>query len=239
MTALILAAGLGTRLLPLTSDRPKALVEIEGKTLLEIAINNLVRQGFSRIVVNVHHFASMVVDFLKNHEFDAEILISDESQQLLDTGGAIVFARRYLDCGEPFLVHNVDILSNIDLAQMYAAHKQSGALVSMAVSNRNSTRKLLFDCEMNLRGWRDKSKGTSIIPCEITSDLEEFAFSGIHIISPNFYNVVSQTCPFSIVNEYLNLCNCNKILGINYSQNTVLDVGKPDSLKEARKFLSM
>lgn len=236
MTAFILAAGLGTRLLPLTKDRPKALVQIDGKTLLEIAINNLIRQGFSRIVVNVYHFAPMIIDYLRAHEFAAEILISDESEKLMDTGGALIFARNLLDQGEPFLVHNVDILSNIDLGEMYSTHIQSGALVSMAVSNRNSSRKLLFDNEMNLRGWRDNSKGTSIIPCGDDTDLEEFAFSGIHVVSPNIYNRVSRNEPFSIVNEYLNLCINNKIIGINYSQNTVLDVGKPESLNEAKHF---
>lgn len=223
--------------MPLTASKPKALVEIAGKPMLQIAIENLIKYGFNRIVVNVHHFAPMVVQYIKEHKFDAEVLISDESQLLMDTGGAIVKARNFLDVGEPFLVHNVDILSGINLAQMYHAHVQSKALATLAVSQRESSRVFLFDKEMSLCGWKNSATGDIVVSRGNINSLDEYAFSGIHVISSDIYSRVSNTQPFSIVKEYLNLCRTNRIVGISYPDSFVLDMGKPERIKQAEKLL--
>lgn len=234
---MILAAGLGTRLMPLTADKPKALVEIGGKTLLEYCIENLVSQGFNHIVINVHHFAPMIYDFLSQRKFNASIFVSDESDRLLDTGGGIIHARQFLDGEEPFLVHNVDIISDINLNELVETHKSKDALATLAVSRRESSRVFLFDEDMLLSGWRNMLTGKSIFPNMHKTVLDAYAFAGIHVISPQIFELISTQGVFSIVDAYLNLCQDNKIIGVNLSDNFILDVGKPNSLKEAEDFL--
>jgi NDP-sugar pyrophosphorylase family protein len=236
MKAMILAAGLGTRLMPLTSDRPKALVEVGGKTLLEHCINNLVSQGFNHIVINVHHFAPKMYEFLSQHKFKASIYVSDETDRLLDTGGGIIHARQFLDGEEPFLVHNVDIISDINLRYLVDTHIQSEALATLAVNRRESSRVFLFDEEMQLAGWRNMLTGRSIFPNMHKTLYEAYAFAGIHVISPEIFNLISTKGVFSIVDAYLNLCKDNKIVGVNLPDNFILDVGKPDSLNRAKEF---
>lgn len=234
---MILAAGLGTRLMPLTADKPKALVEVGGKTLLEHCIENLVSQGFKHVVINVHHFAPLMYEFLSQRKFNASIFISDESDRLLDTGGGIIHARQFLDGNEPFLVHNVDIISDINLKNLVDTHIQSNALATLAVSRRESSRVFLFDEEMQLAGWRNMLTGRSIFPNMHKTLFEAYAFAGIHVISPEIFNLISTKGVFSIVDAYLNLCKDNKIVGVNLPDNFILDVGKPNSLKEAEDFL--
>jgi len=237
MRAMILAAGLGTRLLPLTADKPKALIEVNGKTLLEICINNLISFGFTQIVVNVHHHAQQIIDFLKNNSFNAQIDISDETERLLDTGGALVHARKFLDQGDPFLVHNVDIISNIDLHYLYQYHLNSGALASLAVSKREASRVFLFDEQMALSGWRNMVTGKVILtnPSKV---LTAFAFSGIHVISPEIFKHLPPKGEFSIVDAYLKISKEFLIQGVDLSHSDVIDVGKPDSLKLASQFVA-
>lgn len=237
MKAMILAAGLGTRLMPLTADKPKALVEVGGKTLLEYCIENLVSQGFKHIVINVHHFAPLMYEFLSQRKFNASIFISDESDRLLDTGGGIIHARQFLDGEEPFLVHNVDIISDINLENLVDTHIQSKSLATLAVNRRESSRVFLFDEEMQLAGWRNMLTGRSIFPNMHKTLFEAYAFAGIHVISPEIFNLITTKGVFSIVDAYLNLCKDNKIVGVNLPDNFILDVGKPDSLKEAEDFL--
>lgn len=234
---MILAAGLGTRLMPLTADKPKALVEVGGKTLLEYCIENLVSQGFNHIVINVHHFAPLMYEFLSQRKFNASIFISDESDRLLDTGGGIIHARHFLDGEEPFLVHNVDIISDINLKNLVDTHIQSKSLATLAVNRRESSRVFLFDEEMQLAGWRNMLTGRSIFPNMHKTLYEAYAFAGIHVISPEIFNLISTKGVFSIVDAYLNLCKDNKIVGVNLPDNFILDVGKPNSLKEAEDFL--
>ncbi len=162
MQAMILAAGLGTRLKPITDEMPKALVEINGKTLLEIAIRNLIENDFRRIVINVHHFSDKVKDFINKNTFAADIFISDESDLLLDTGGGIKHAQKFFD-DSPILVHNVDIISNLNLKEFYQFHLSDDALASLVVSNRESNRYLLFNDENILCGWQDVKKDEKII----------------------------------------------------------------------------
>ncbi|MCB8964475.1 MAG: nucleotidyltransferase family protein [Bacteroidales bacterium] len=236
MKAMILAAGLGTRLMPLTADKPKALVEVGGKTLLEHCINNLISQGFDHIVVNVHHFAPMIYHFLSQHSFNASIYISDESDRLLDTGGGIIHARPFLDGDEPFLVHNVDIISDINLQALLRAHTINNALATLAVSSRESSRVFLFDSDMRLSGWRNMLTGKSIIPNEQSVTLNAHAFAGIHVLSPLFFQLTTAQGAFSIVDQYLNLCVDNRIYGVKFDNNYIIDVGKPNSLKRVEEY---
>ncbi len=237
MKAMILAAGLGSRLKPLTDDRPKALVKIGDKTLLEHTILKLVENGFDEIVVNAHHFSQMLIDFLNSHDFGVNIFISDESDRLLDTGGGILKAANFLDGDAPFLVHNVDIITDIDLRLLYHTHSNSTALATLAVGKRESSRVFLFDNELNLAGWKNNLTGKKIIPDSSRQSLSEYAFSGIHVINPDFFNHVKSKGPFSIVDAYLSLCCRHSIKGYDVTSNFVIDVGKPHNIPMAEEFL--
>ncbi|HOA10001.1 MAG TPA: nucleotidyltransferase family protein [Tenuifilaceae bacterium] len=236
MKAMILAAGYGTRLLPLTQNKPKALIEVGGKPLLEHCIENLINFGFNEIVINTHYFASQVISFLNSKTFDANIFISDETERLLDTGGGIFKARQFLDGNEPFLVHNVDIISNIDLAELYNIHGQADILATLAVNQRDSSRVFLFNNDMQLAGWRNMVTGKVIIS-NFSPQLTAYAFCGIHVISPRIFSAIKATGVFSIVDIYLNLCKDYRIQGVNLPNNFILDVGNPDSIAIAESFL--
>jgi len=237
MKAMILAAGLGTRLKPFTEDKPKALVKIGDKTLLEHTILRLKENGFTEIVVNVHHFAQMVIDFLNSNDFGVKIHISDESDWLLDTGGGILKAAQYLNGNEPFLVHNVDIITDIDLNQFYKTYSKSCNIATLAVSKRESSRVFMFDEEFSLAGWKNNLTGKMIIPDSSRGPLTEHAFAGIHLISPEIFNLINSKGPFSIVDAYLSLCSKYTIKGHDVSSNFVLDVGKPSSIEKAEEYL--
>lgn len=237
MKAMVLAAGLGTRLKEFTQTKPKALVEVEGKPLLSYIIDKLTSSGFDEIVINVHHFADQIVEYVNNSKFNARIYISDESNQLLNTGGGIVKAKVFLDGDEPFLVHNVDILSDIDLVNLMDFHKKSDSLATLAVGQRNSSRMFLFDEKMQLTGWKNLLTGKEIIPDNTKTDLRDFAFAGIHIISPFIFNLIQTKGAFSIVDAYLSLCSKHSILGYDTTSNFVLDIGKVQNLEEASRFV--
>lgn len=239
MKAMILAAGLGTRMKPYTDDKPKALVQIGDFTLLEYTIFKLRDSGFDEIVVNTHHFSQMLIDFVNSHDFGVRIFISDESDRLLDTGGGILKAASFLDGDSPFLVHNVDIITNIDLRLLYNSHSNSTALATLAVGKRESSRVFLFDQEMRLSGWQNNLTGKQIIPDRTSKPLTEYAFSGIHVISPDFFTLIKSKGPFSIVDAYLSLCSRHIIRGYDASNNFVIDVGKPSNIPMAEDFLKM
>jgi len=239
MKAMILAAGLGTRLKPFTDDKPKALVKIGDKTLLEHTILRLKENGFTEIVVNVHHFAQMVIDFLNSNDFGVKIYISDESDWLLDTGGGILKAAQYLNGDEPFLVHNVDIITDIDLRQFYKTYSTSCNVATLAVSKRESSRVFMFDDKLSLSGWKNNLTGKMIIPDSSRGPLSEYAFAGIHLISPKIFNLINSKGPFSIVDAYLSLCSKYTIQGHDVSSNFVLDVGKPSSIEKAEEYLKL
>lgn len=240
MKAMIFAAGLGTRLRPLTNDRPKALVEIGGKTMLERVITKLDRAGFDDITINIHHFGEKIIDFLdRNGNFGLNIHISDERDMLLDTGGGILKARQWLDGDEPFLVHNADILTDVDLNSMYNSHIESGAMATVLVKDRKTSRYLVFDNLMRLQGWINKTTGETrphgFFPCEGTREL---AFGGLHVISPSIFGELkkySQGQPvFSITPFYVDECRNLLINGFEQDEPyTWLDVGKPETLREA------
>ena len=231
MKAMILAAGLGTRMKPLTDNRPKALIEVSGKTLLEIVITSLKKHGFDEIIINVHHFAGQIIEFLKRkNNFNIRIEISDERDELLDTGGGLKKASRFFDDGQPFLVHNVDVLTDMDYLEMMKYHKENNALVTLAVRKRETSRYLLFDDSMQLCGWTNVKTGEVKISVA-DKNTGRYAFSGIHIIDPAFFNYVGDKKKFYIIDEYLKLAKNNKILGFDHSESLWYDIGKPESLK--------
>ena len=248
MNAFIFAAGLGTRLKPLTDTMPKALVPVGGKPLLAHVIEKLKAAGCKKIVINIHHFGDMIIDYVKSqNNFGVEILFSDEREMLLETGGAIKHAVDLLG-DEPFLIHNVDILSNVDLKALIASHNESGSAATLLVSKRNSTRALLFNAEGNLTAWTNKTTGEVKSPYEnikiaslagSVTGLEEFAFSGIHIFSPRLFKYFgAYPEKFSIIDFYLNTCKDEKIKAYTQEGLQLLDVGKLDSLERAEGFVT-
>jgi NDP-sugar pyrophosphorylase family protein len=241
MKAMILAAGLGTRLRPLTNDRPKALVEIAGHTLLEIALNRLRSIGVHDVIINAHHFAGMVVDYLKaNHNFGMNIAISLE-EELLDTGGGLKRAAHFFLSGgsrEPFLLHNVDIVSTIDLERMIQFHIEQDALATLAVQHRETSRYLLFDEKGQLCGRRtgtasNEHKDEIVRACE---QAEPFAFCGIHVLSPRIFASMQEEGAFSIIPTYLRLAaEGENILAFRTDQAYWRDLGRPENIAQAAR----
>ncbi|MBQ9285514.1 MAG: nucleotidyltransferase family protein [Bacteroidaceae bacterium] len=239
--ALLLAAGLGTRLKPLTNTTPKALVRVGGFALLEHNIRRLQTAGFDRIVVNIHHFGEQIIDFLDAHSnFGIDIRISDEREQLLDTGGALKKALPLFDNDSPVLIHNVDIFSDIDLNSLFssAVDKRSAVL---AISRRTSAsgRYLLFDEQLRLAGWTNVATGEvrSPYPDALERATLKAPFAGIHVVHPDLFPLLSEWPDrFSIIDFYLRTCRQACIYGY-LSNFNLLDVGKLDSLLEAERFL--
>jgi NDP-sugar pyrophosphorylase family protein len=237
--AMIFAAGMGTRLKPLTDNMPKALVSVAGKPMLEHLVNKMKRSGFTQIVVNVHHFADMIIDFLKrNNNFGIDIYISDERNCLLDTGGGIKHAADFLQGNEPFLVHNVDIISNINLNDMYEKHCVENSFATLLASKRQSSRCLLFDNGNKLCGWQNKLTNELkwSNPQSAHNEYTAYAFGGIHVISPEIFNCFDGYPEiFSIIDFYLSSAQKKDILAYIPSQLRLLDTGKHESLLKAEK----
>lgn len=237
MQAFILAAGLGTRLKPLTDHCPKALVEVQGMPLLKIAIDNLARQGVSKIVVNVHHFADQVIHFLQTNTWNVPVVISDESDLLLDTGGGLKKAENLFTKDEPILIHNVDILSHVDINNLLTQHIDSMSLATLVVSNRSTSRYLLFNHEKQLIGWLNKSTGESKWTDKEYSDYQELAFDGIAIIQPQLLqHLPSADKAFSIIPAYLEIAKHHRISYYDIDKRDWLDVGKPETLNLAQQW---
>ncbi len=235
MKALIFAAGKGTRLKPFTDHHPKALVKVNGVPLLERNIKYLQSYGINDFVINVHHFGEQIVDFLKeNHNFNAKIEISDERDELLETGGGLVFARNLLDLGEDFLIMNADILTDLNITNFVNYHQKNEDFATLAVSDRNSSRKLLFNEDMILRGWLNVQTGEQRL-AEFNKGFKALAFSGIHCINPEIFKKIKRTGKFSIMEEYLDLMLTEKIHGYEHNARLV-DVGRPESVLEAEQF---
>lgn len=238
MKAMILAAGLGTRLKPYTDNKPKALVEINGRPLLDLVLETVIQAGFNEIIVNVHHFADQVVDHLKANTYGEAILhISDESDLLLDTGGALMKAKWFLDGNEPFLVHNVDIISSLNLKEFLKAHLHKNPLATLAVSDRKTSRYFLFDQDLRLRGWENLSSGERVLRNDAPGHLQRLAFSGIHMISPDIFTHLDQSGRFSIVPAYLELANTCPIYGYPHDPKNWFDLGKMENFPGAAEFL--
>ena len=231
---MILAAGLGTRLRPLTNDRPKAMVEVNGMPLLEIAIRRLRHFGYQDIIINVHHFAEKIIDFLEEkNNFGIHIEVSDERAQLLNTGGGLKKAGWFFEDGAPFLLCNTDILSNIDLQQFYDFHVKNGGLATLAIRERSTSRYLVFDDGPLLHGWTNVKSG-ELRMCRLEQEkLQMWAFSGMHIIDPKLLTLMPKDDAFSIIELYLQACTKNEIFGYIHTADEWLDVGKPETLKKA------
>ena len=222
---MIFAAGLGTRLYPLTADKPKALVEYQGMPLLEHVLRKIINTGIRHIAVNVHHFPDLIIQYLKEHPHDAEIMISDERDYLRDTGGGLKFAEPLLVDSENILLHNVDILSDIDLEQLIAYHKNHEALATLAVRQRKTSRYFLFDEEMRLCGWRNSKTGEEILSREATT-YQELAFSGIHVVCRELINMISSAEKQSITPIYVDLARTNLLKGFLHNEGHWKDMGK-------------
>jgi len=241
--AMIFAAGIGSRLRPITDRMPKALVPVGGIPMLQRTLLRLNEAGFNDVTINIHHFGQQIIDFLQhNDNFGMNIHISDERDELLDTGGGILKARHFLDGDEPFLAHNVDILSDIDLKHVYDTHVQSGADATLLVSDRLTTRKLLFNKDMHLQGWLNHSTG-EVKPEGFTVNTQqhrELAFEGIHVISPTLFKYMGENTDwqgkFSIIPFYLSVCQQLHLQGYELKDITWFDIGKPETLQEANKY---
>jgi mannose-1-phosphate guanylyltransferase len=242
MKAMVLAAGLGTRLRPLTDDRPKALVEVGGRTLLEITLLRLKKFGIREVIVNVHHFADKVISFLSaNQNFGMHIEISREDDLLLDTGGGLKKAAWFFlqdgAADEPFLLHNVDVVSTIDFERMLQVHERSGSTATLAVQKRESSRVLLFDDALRLCGRR-KSRDQEPELVGTVKPTQQLAFSGIHVISKRFLNLIKEDGAFSVIDSYLRAANeGEKVSGFRADEYYWRDLGKLKDLEQAKRDL--
>lgn len=241
---MIFAAGLGTRLRPLTDNMPKALVPVAGKPMLERVILRLKEAGFNDITVNIHHFGEQIVDFLRtNNNFGVTIHISDERDMLLDTGGGIKKARPFLDGNEPFLIHNADILSEIDLAAFYRYHLENRADATLLTNHRNTSRYLLMNEDNRLCGWINKSTGAVLpegLDCTTGNYLEQ-AFGCVHVLSPSIFRYMENdrwNGKFSIIPFYVDICQEAHIQGYPIDSTGWFDVGKPETLAQAEAYYS-
>ena len=230
MKAMIFAAGLGTRLRPLTNDRPKALVEFKGRPLLEHTIEKLRTADVNHVIVNVHHFADKVIDFLNSKNFGVKISISDERDELLDTGGGLRKAAQLLG-NEPFFIHNVDILSDIDLSKMMKNHIKSDAIATVAVRKSDADRYFVQNNENQLCGWGNNTTGEKIISRTVDV-LEKVAFTGIHIVSGKLFEYIKPEGAVSIIDAYLKAAEKENILCYSSDNNKWIDVGTPEALKQ-------
>lgn len=238
MKAMIFAAGLGTRLKPLTDTIPKALVPVGGKPLLQHTIEKLKLSGFDEIIINVHHFAEQIIDFVEqNNHFGIRIEFSDEREKLLDTGGGIKKASWFFDDDKPFLIHNVDILSNIDLHDLYTFHLKNNSAATLLCSDRQTSRYLLFDHNNYLKGWINQKTGAIKLPYpDFKPELhQKLAFSGIHMLQPAIFRYMENfPDQFSIIDFYLSICDKDHLSCYAPKKLLIMDVGKPGSLQEVR-----
>lgn len=235
--ALIFAAGKGTRLKPFTDSHPKALALVNDVPLLERNIKYLQSFGVTEFVINVHHFGEQIVEFLeKNNHFGAKIDISDEKDELLETGGGLLFAQKHLENEENFLIMNADILTDLNIYELAKFHETHLPLATLAVSDRNSSRKLFFNSEMVLKGWMNKNSGETKM-AEFNNNFKELAFSGIHCINSSIFDKIKRRGKFSIMEEYLDLMFENNILGFQHEAR-LIDVGRPESVIEAEKYFT-
>lgn len=233
MKAMLFAAGLGTRLKPITDSVPKALVEVNGKTLLEHNIRYLQRFGIYDVIINVHHFPLKIEDTIFEHSgFGSSVTISDERNELLETGGGLKKAAPFFEGEDAFVVMNVDVLTNLDLGKMITEHMLGSAVATLAVMKRDSSRHFLFDKDMRLCGWKNNKTHEERIVRQ-TSSLEPYAFSGIQVLSRDVLADMPFEGKFSLVDLYLHLAKDLVLKGYDHTGNLFIDVGKPGSIEQA------
>lgn len=236
---MILAAGLGTRLKPFTDQHPKALAIVNGKTILQRNIEYLASFGIKEVIINVHHFPDQIINFIKeNNGFNSQVYFSDERDEVLETGGGLKKAAWFFEESlQPFVLMNVDILTNLDLNKMFLLHQENDSLATLAVTSRVTSRYFLFDKMNHLCGWENVKTGEK----KISKSAENYtkkAFSGIHIISPKIFPLIKMEGKFSMVAVYLNLAKTCIIQGFDHSGSKFIDVGKPESILKAEEMFS-
>jgi N-acetyl-alpha-D-muramate 1-phosphate uridylyltransferase len=230
MKAMILAAGLGTRLKPFTEKHPKALFPINGKTLLQRNIEYLQAFGFDEVIVNVHHFADQIIEEIKNNNgWGSNVVVSDETNEVLETGGGLKKAADFFkNSNEPFILMNADMLTDLDLGKMLDQHKDKNPIATLAVTDRPTSRYLVFDENNILCGWLNEKTGE-----QKGKGGTKKAFSGIHIISPKIFSLISEEGKFSMIDLYVRLAETNTIMAFDHSNGKLIDVGKPESTELA------
>ncbi len=237
MKAMILAAGLGTRLKPWTDKHPKALAEVNGVSLLGRNLHYLQAHGIKEVIVNVHHFADQIVEAVKRYDgWGSKIYFSDEQDEVLETGGGLVKAAHYFKEEADFVLMNVDILTNMDLSSMIQQHFTSKAMATLAVSNRTSSRCLLFNEQQQMVGWRNNATGEEKGPVVSMNNREgifPMAFSGIHVLNNSIFSAIQHSGKFSMIDVYLDLCSKQSIKMFDHSGADLIDVGKPESIEQA------
>jgi NDP-sugar pyrophosphorylase family protein len=235
--AMIFAAGLGTRLKPFTDKHPKALAIVNGKTLLERNLLYLKRFGIRNFVINTHHFAEQINSFFSEHDYsDIQISISHEADGPYETGGGLSFASHLLkSSGLPFFVMNVDMLTDLNIKQMFDFHQEIKPLATLAVTKRSSSRQLLFNDAMRLVGWKNNNTGEIRWVAGEVLDVIPFSFSGIHIIEPSIFKLMPSEGTFSIIDTYLKAASTELIVGYDHSGDRIIDVGKPESIIQAEE----
>lgn len=230
MNAMIFSAGLGTRFKPWTNTHPKALAPVNGKSLLQRNIEYLQQYGITNVVVNVHHFANQIISAVaENNGWGSNIMISDESNEVLETGGGLLKAKKLLQNGEPFITLNADFLTNLNINDLIEFHKNKQALISFGITDRKTSRYFLFDESNRLCGWRNTTTGEERI--SIAKDnLKQMAYSCVVIFQPEIFNLIPQRGKFSLVDTYLSLAAQYPIYGFNHTGDKLVDVGKPESV---------
>ncbi len=236
---MILAAGKGTRLKHLTTDKPKALVEINGKPLLGILIEKLKGEGFDHILINIHHFGDLIINYiLKNNNFGIKIEFSDERNMLLDTGGAILKAADFFSGNQPVLIHNVDIVSDIELKPLIETFNNSNDIAHLTVRKRQTNRYLLFDNNMYLTGWTNKTENRFKWVNNSAENFKEYAFSGIWAAKPEFVKNIPFSGAFSIIDVWLEMAKHHKLKGVVDNTSTWYDIGTPERIVELEKIVN-
>jgi N-acetyl-alpha-D-muramate 1-phosphate uridylyltransferase len=238
MKAMILAAGLGTRLKPWTDHHPKALAEVNGKSLLQRNIEYLQQFGIKEVIVNVHHFAEQITHAIKkSNGWESKAVISDETDAVLETGGGLKKAAWYLENEKEFVLMNVDILTDLNLSAMIQQHRNSDAIATLAVTERTTSRYFLFNDSNQLCGWRNVKTGEEKI-VKASLDLHQKAFSGIHVISGNIFSHLAREGKFSMVDVYLDMAKDHFVQAFDHSESRFIDVGKPGSIQEAERLFN-
>ena len=238
MNAIIFSAGLGTRLQPLTNNCPKALVKLNQQPLLWYAIQKLIGAGAKKIIVNIHHFGDQIINYINENHFDVPILISDERNLLLDTGGGLLNAKKLFDKTKPIIAMNVDVISSVNFKDVIDFHNKQNALATLVVRKRETSRYFQFNNDMLLCGWKNIKTGEEKTSMKTNSEITLYAFSGIQIISPIIFDFITEKEKFSIVELYLRLAKNHKLVGYNDQSDFWLDVGKTDQLAIAEKYLT-
>lgn len=235
---MIFSAGLGTRFKPWTDAHPKALALVNGKPLLQHNIEYLQKYGITDVVINVHHFADQIIEAVQqNKGWGSNVLISDETDEVLETGGGLLKAKNLLQNGEPFVTLNADFLTDLNITDLITFHKNKKALISFGITNRKTSRYFLFDEENRLCGWRNTKTGEEKI--SIAKDnLKEMAYSCVVVFQPEIFELIPQRGKFSLVETYLSLAANHPIYGYNHSGDKLVDVGKPESVAVAEKLFS-